>query len=329
MKKQLKLLAVSTFTSLALLIGLASPALAVDSKKGTGQALEISPPLISLSADPGDTITTKILIRDISAIDLVISNEVNDFESDGETGAPKILLKDDAKSPYSLKGWITPIASKQLKPKQIEEVPVTINVPASASPGSYFAVVRFTGTAAEQQGSGVGLTSSVGALVFVRVSGKANEKLDVTDFYTAKDGKKTGLFESTPSDLVIKIKNSGNVIQEPTGRALVTDTFGNEIAGLNVNLAKNIVLPGSTRQFTTTLDSRAIGKNRILFGYYTAKLTLSYGDNKKIEDTVSFWIIPYKLILLLIVVLVALIAGFRIWILRYKKRVIRQARRRR
>ncbi len=331
MKLRLKTLAISTITSFALLLGVASPAFAVENGKGTGQALEISPPLVTVSADPGETINTKILVRDISAIDLVVSNEINDFTSDGETGAPKIILdkKDVEASPYSLRDWIAPIPTKRLKSKEIVEVPVTITVPASASPGSYFAVVRFTGAASQQEGTSVGLTSSVGALVFVRVSGEAKEKLTVSDLYTGYDGKKKGLFESTPVDITVQLKNEGNVVEQPTGLATVTDMFGNEIAKLPVNSTKNYVLPGSTRSFSVTIDKSIVGKNRILFGRYTAKVNLEYSDGKKLSDTLSFWIIPYKLILLAVAVLVGLVIAFRVWMQGYKKRVVSQARRRR
>lgn len=331
MKQRIKFLAVSTLTSFALLFGLTSPALAVESQKGTGQALEISPPLLTLNADPGETINTKILVRDISSIDLVVTNEVNDFEADGETGAPKIILEKENRkpTPYSLKSWIVPIPNRELKSKEIEEIPVTINVPASASPGSYFAVVRFTGTAAEQQGTGVGLTSSVGALVFVRVSGDAKSDLQISDLYMSYEGKKKSLFESTPFDVTVKIKNSGNIVEQPSGTATVKDMFGNEIANPPVNSNKNYVLPGSTREFSATVDSSVIGKNRILFGRYTTEVTLSYGEDKTLTESTSFWVIPYKLILLVIAVLVGLVIAFRTWMRNYKKRVIRQARRRR
>lgn len=330
MKKQLRTLALSTIISFALLLGLATPAFAAD-KKGTGQALEISPPLLSLDADPGNSINTKILVRDISAVDLLVTTEINDFESDGVTGAPKILLneKDSEKNPYSLKDWIATIPSIKLEAKQIESVPVTINVPASASPGSYFAVVRFSGTPANQTGTSVGLTSSVGALVFVRVSGDAKRNLTISDFYAGNDGKKKGLFESTPVDFTVQLKNEGNVVEQPVGTITVKDMFGNEQGRLPVNSTESYVLPGSTREFSAKFDSSTVGKNRILFGRYTADLKISYGDNKTLTETMSFWIIPYKLIILLVIILVGIIIAFRTWMLRYKKRVINQARRRR
>ncbi|MGH7234349.1 MAG: hypothetical protein ACREF7_02795, partial [Candidatus Saccharimonadales bacterium] len=41
------------------------------STKGSGQALEIAPPLLEVSGNPGQTISAKIYLRDISSVSLV------------------------------------------------------------------------------------------------------------------------------------------------------------------------------------------------------------------------------------------------------------------
>src|ERR1700692_3700935 len=76
-----------------------------------GQALEIAPPLIYLSVNPGQTVTTPIYIRDISSGDLIVTGQVNDFVAAGENGTPKIILNNDTNDPYSLKSWVAPPAS--------------------------------------------------------------------------------------------------------------------------------------------------------------------------------------------------------------------------
>lgn len=327
MKKSLQNITVSTITSFALLLGLVSPAFAVG-EKGTGQALEIAPPVINLSSDPGKTINTKVMIRDVASTKVLVTNEINDFEASGDDGTPKLLLKEGETSPYSLKSWIKPLPQITLSPKEIVNLPLQINVPASASPGSYFAVVRFSGNAPQAQGTAVSLSASIGALVFLRVNGDAKEQLTIADYYASQDNKKKSLFESTPIQFVARLKNDGNVHEQPVGQVVVSDTFGNNVANVSMNLEKSIVLPGSTRKYTADLDKTVIG-DRILFGRYTAKLHVVYGDNQSLDKTISFWVVPYKLIFLAIVLLVAAIVGIRLWMLRYKKRIINQARRRR
>ena len=126
--------------------------------QGSGQALEIAPPVLNVKADPGETITTSIKLRDVSTSPLVVRNQINDFVAAGEDGTPKLLLEDsDQKSPYSLKDWIQPLPQFTLKPRQVNDLKVSISVPANAAPGGYYAVVRFTASPPGLEGSGVAL----------------------------------------------------------------------------------------------------------------------------------------------------------------------------
>lgn len=119
-----------------------------------GQALEIAPPVINLKADPGQTISTTINLRDISSQPLVVTGTVDDFTANGEDGIPKILLDQAEPTPYSIKSWVQPLSKLTLKSRQIEALPVTIVVPKDASPGGYYGVIRFTTTAPGMESSG-------------------------------------------------------------------------------------------------------------------------------------------------------------------------------
>lgn len=293
----------------------------------TGQALEIAPPVINLTADPGQTIKTQISLRDVSRGKLLVKSQVNDFLAAGEDGTPKILLDTDSEepSPYSLISWIAPLPELVLEPQQIRNLPVTITVPANAAPGGYYGVVRFTATPPEMQGTGVSLSASLGSLLLVRVNGAAKESMEIEEFSMNKGGKSGSLFESAPVNFVERIKNTGNLHQQPSGKVSITDMFGKKVAAVNVNLPPRNVLPSSIRKFEQPLDKTTIGDKR-LFGRYTAELTLTYGTNKQtVTDSLTFWIIPYKLIGIVIAVLVIGGFAFRIMIQRYNRRIIGRA----
>lgn len=312
---------------------LASPADAQTPKaapagpNNSGQALEIAPPVINLTADPGQVIKTQISLRDVSSGKLLVKGQVNDFVAAGEDGTPKILLDEDADepNPYSLKGWVAPLPELVLEPRQIRNLPITITVPKNAAPGGYYGVVRFTATPPELEGTGVSLSASLGSLVLVRVNGAAKEAMEIEEFTATKGGKSQSIFESTPINFTERIKNTGNLHQQPSGQVSITDMFGKKVAAVNVNLPPRNVLPASIRKFEQPLDSSVIG-NKKLFGRYTAELKLTYGTNKQtINETITFWVIPYKLIG---IVLVALIGGFflfRFLIRRYNQRIIGKA----
>ncbi len=314
---------VTVFTGLA-------PALAAtssNSSTGTnvsGQALEIAPPVITLTVNPGQTVNTQISIRDISSGNLIVTGQANDFVAAGEDGTPKILLNgDEGNNPYSLKDWVQSLPQLLLIPKQIKTLPVTIKVPSSASPGGHYGVIRFTATPPELKGTGVSLSASLGALVLLTVRGDIKDQLSVAEFSVNKDGKTGHIFQSTPLNFVEKIKNTGNVHEEPSGIIIVKDLFGKAVASVSVNQANRNVLPGSIRKFSEPLDKTSLGTRR-LFGRYKATMTLHYGPNKKdvLVATATFWIIPYKMVGAAILLLIGGFFLLRTLLRNHDKRMI-------
>ncbi|HET7673812.1 MAG TPA: hypothetical protein VFK11_04870 [Candidatus Saccharimonadales bacterium] len=294
---------------------------------GSGQALEIAPPLENISGDPGEQIILKIQLRDVAKTDLIVSQEINDFVANGEDGTPKILIDNNEDNPYSIRDWVNPLPSFTIKPGDIQTVKVVINIPKDASPGGHYGVIRFTGTPPKLKGTGVSLSASLGTLVLLRVNGPVKEKLSIQEFSVSQNGKTAKLFESPPIDFVEKIYNSGNIHEEPTGHITIKDMFGKTIAGLNVNLPPRNILPASTRKFTQPLDKTILG-NKKLFGRYTADFKLVYGSgkNKDVVNTqISFWIIPYRLIGAIVLTLIVLFFVFRFLIKRYNQRIIKKA----
>ncbi|TAL14610.1 hypothetical protein EPN95_02300 [Patescibacteria group bacterium] len=293
----------------------------------SGQALEIGPPVINLRADPGTTIKTTISLRDISPTSLLVTGEIDDFVANGESGIPKIIL-DDTPSAYSFKSWVTPLTALTLKPKEIKSLTVAINVPKTASPGGYFGIVRFTGTPPDLSGTGVSLAASLGSLILLTVNGQAKENLSVVEFSASHDSKTGTLFEAAPIVFTERFKNSGNIQEEPAGLVTVKDMFGNVVATLGVNQPTTDILPNSIRKYESSLDSTNIG-NKILFGLYHADLSATYGANKQIiTSSLTFWVIPYTLIAIIIAALVVAFFVLRMLIRRYNRYILAQAKKR-
>lgn len=289
---------------------------------GSGQALEIAPPLVNLKADPGEVVETEIKIRDIADTQLLVTGEVNDFTSQGEDGIPKVDVDAEEQSPYSIIDWVDPLNELILEPQEIKSLPITIRVPANASPGGYYGVIRFTATPGELEQSGVALSASLGALIFIRVNGDANESMEIEELFAEKNGRRGVFFDGQPITFVQRIKNTGNVQEQPVGILKVSDMFGRTIANLTFNAARRNVLPDSIRRFETSLDKTNIG-SRILFGLYTAELTTTYGADNTLTttETMRFFAFPWRIALGVIVALAAVIGGFRYWLSSRDQRV--------
>lgn len=168
----------------------------------------------------------------------------------------------------------------------------------------------------------------LGSLILLTVKGNLTHSLSVQEFSASKDGKTGKLFESTPIDFVIRLKNSGNVQEEPGTRIVITDLFGKAVAGINVNVPPHNILPGSIRKFTGTLDQRTLGIKK-LFGLYHATLTAVYGTDtntkKTLTGTITFWVIPYKLVAIIVVLIIGGFFLLRFLIKRYNQHIIGKA----
>lgn len=324
----------ATFATL-LLVSTVSPAVfaVTDPAAGIGssQALEISPPVVELSGSPGETVKTQISVRDVANTPLIVTGQVNDFvANDQEDGSPKILIENGEESPYSMKSWFSPLSQLTLQPKKIENLTIAINIPKTAAPGGYYSTIRFTANAPGVEGTGVSLSASLGALILMRVKGDAKESLSVAEFGTYDTfSRPAWLFESSPVNFVLRTKNEGNLHEQPVGQATVKDMFGNTIGLVNINLDKKNVLPGSIRKFEAPLDKAVIG-DRMLFGRYTADLVVAYGTSgEEVTMSVSFWVVPWKLVLAIIVGLVGGFFLIRFGLRRYNEYILSKSPRRR
>lgn len=328
MKKQLSTILTITVALTALVLIPGGKAYAAN--EGAGQALEIAPPVLTLTANPGETISTQIQLRDVSTSPLIVSSAINDFSAQGESGEPKIDVDNAETSPYSIKTWVKAFPQLNMKSQETQKLPVIITVPKNAAPGGYWGVVRFTVTPPGIDGQGVSLAASLGSLVFIRVNGDAKESMSIEQFYTSEPGKDTpaSLFESTPVDFVLRIKNSGNVHEQPVSQVLVKDMFGKDVGAVNINLDAKNVLPGSIRKFSAPLDKGTLG-TRMLFGKYTAEITTTYGSGTNkltVTQKIDFWVVPYRLIILIIAGLVLLFFILRAVIRNYNRRITRRVR---
>ncbi|HET7629756.1 MAG TPA: hypothetical protein VFK03_00110, partial [Candidatus Saccharimonadales bacterium] len=102
---------------------------------------------------------------------------------------------------------------------------------------------------------------------------------------------------------------------------------GHKVATLLINMPKHYVLPGSTRKFTQSLDKSAIG-DKMLFGRYTVKMEVNYGNNQRLVENTSFIVIPWRLIGGAIIALIVLFFVLRTLLRRYNQHIIKQARKR-
>lgn len=321
MKKFFSRLSLSVIALFVAVTVIAPAAWAQSADPSAAQGAQISPALVELNAEKGKTYTLKVKVTNVTLTKLVYSTSVNDFESKDETGSPSVLLDSNLPSSASVVDWVSTDPEFTLDTREAREITATVTVPGDAEPGGHYGVIRFSGRAPELESSGVGLAASTGMLLLIRVSGDITESASLASFYTANSGNQTSFFETPPVEFITRIKNDGNIHVKPTGNIEVRDAFGNSVASIPINDTKSNVLPGSIRRFETEY------KSDWMFGMYTADLTLGYGTTgQAITNTITFWVIPYKLVLVCLLVLATLLFIASRLIKVYNKHIIAKAK---
>jgi hypothetical protein len=263
--------------------------------------ISISPPVFELSANPGERIRNNIRVTNLSETPQEIFVDKRNFTALGEEGGVD-LTEDDTS--YSLSKWIGVNKERVTIPaKKAETFQFTISVPANAEPGGHFGSLVFKTQAKElpegQAGASVG--QEVGALLLVKVAGDIHEQVGVASF-----GAQSGLYDRGPVTFETRTENTGNVHLKPRGTITITNMFGGEVATLQLD--ERNVLPDAIRKVDTEWNDSSLR-----FGRYTATLSLVYGSEGTIvNSSTSFFIIPYKLISIILVVAGALaFIGYR------------------
>ncbi|MFZ2125358.1 MAG: hypothetical protein WA087_01165 [Candidatus Saccharimonadales bacterium] len=285
------------------------------------QGIEISPTLVELNASKGKTYNLTLKVMNVTASDLVYSSLVNDFDSADESGSPYIILDSKLPATASIITWVDEIPQFTLTAHKSRVVNVNVTIPNDAEPGGHYGVISFSGTTPELSGNSVGLNASAGVLLLIRVDGAITEKAGLASFYSALNDKQSSFFENSPITFVTRIKNEGNIYIKPIGNIEIRDMFGNFVTKLSVGDDQSNVLPSSIRRFETQY------KSGWMIGRYTANLTLGYGTTgQAITGTIYFWVIPYKLILIVLFMLGTIIYILSRMIKVYNRHIIEKAK---
>lgn len=276
-----------------------------------GINLTLSPTFLNLTANPGEAIDSQFRVRNNSNFTEYLRIRLAKFETlDG--GKPVLS---DVGPEDSFVSWVEiPEREFSVSPNETKTIKFTITPPKEASLGYYYAFVVERVQEREGEGQSAVLTGSPALLTLLEVrSPNAKRELQLVGFKTDKLW-----YEYLPTNFIVQVKNSGNVHVVPSGNIFIDQGGKKDIAILAANESRGNVLPQTEREFTTSWDDGMItftpepGSSQMStsfnfdkplstfrIGKYTANLLLVYDNGERdvpIEATVSFWVIPWKII---------------------------------
>jgi hypothetical protein len=290
---------------------------------GQGNGLKISPVRTDLTIEKGGSRQVSLFVENITAFPITIQGVVNDFvASDDESGEPRIMLDDKDTAPTnSFKSLVGSVQGTTLQPNERKELRVTIAVPKTATSGGYYGAIRYAPGNGQSE-KNVSLTASVGSIFLITVPGNLTEQLKVESFDIMHGGSVSSLFNSGPVSVQTRFRNSGNIHVQPFGKIVIKNFSGKVIYETEINNTqpRGSVLPGSIRKFKNDVPIKK------LFGRYTAEGSFGYGDSGSlILAKKTFYVIPFKLIAVVIFVLAFLIFVLPRLIRAYNRSIVRRA----
>lgn len=268
----------------------------------------VSPLKLEFQGIPGQSSTQVVKVANQGAAPLRVTSGVMDYYI---TPNNSFVYYPPGHQSYSCARWLkTNISEFRLIPNQVQEVTVTVSAPTGAEIGGHYACLFFQTASSRPKGSGVGVIGRIGTVILASVG---NEKDLVRDGRIKSFEVTNPWFGRDTSGRVV-FHNAGNVHLTLRGQTVIKDFFGREVARLP--LQDITVLPGTDRY----LPFQWTGP---LFGRFTAQANVQYGPDlftynvTRTSPTVVFWIVPWLLILAM---LIALLAVWRIWLGRRARR---------
>lgn len=281
------------FLTLALCTAMVFPSSVFAATNSDTLAITLTPPLFQVTQSPGTDWKSLLRVVNSNPYDITVNVKIQDFHPDGETGNPQFeeIPKSAPGDPHRMSGWIdAPTGNITITHSTTAEIPFTVHVPEGADPGGHYAAIIVGTVAAQTQGSGSGVSSAIGSLIFLRVPGEVVEKGVIRDFYALSE-----IAQNTDETFIMRFENQGNVHLIPQGNIEITNMWGKVRGKMEINQSNTFgnVLPSSTRKFEFRWQGES---SPFEVGRYKAVAALVYGQDGRqtVYRTVYFWIVPWK-----------------------------------
>jgi hypothetical protein len=259
------------------------------------RSITLAYPALVHKLNPGDRAEGITRIINQSSVPLTFQIAVRDYVVLDTVGTPTILPPNTLSNKYSAAAWIgvTP-QTFTLQPGEKQTINYYLQVPGNARPGGHYAAIVYTPVVGKGvTGSGSTVNSELGSLFYITINGPIHEQASVSKFFA------NPFQEYGPVDVLTQIKNFGDLHISPQGTITVTGLFFNQTQ----KLPTHNIFPEAARDFQNTFGQA------LMLGQYKAVLLASYGSNNNLPlmATVYFWVFPWKVTLIIVLAVVAII----------------------
>jgi len=261
----------------------------------------VTPLVVDEKGKPRDILKGQVVVTNNTNRVINVYASVNNF--DANDGTQDFIDRSQVELSGSLANWIEISRGViEIGPAETKQVPFLIHINLNADPGVYHATISFSEGSNRESAENENNENKKEIAVNVEVLDDAKEFLQLSRF--APD---SNFFTGSSAAFSYFLENNGNRSLRPEGEIRVYNRKGEEVAVLDANGDGAEFLPEKGGQLAAVWNIDKGG-----FGKYKAYLDLKYGNDQKgsINDTIYFWVIPWKEILMIFVGLsVAVVFG--------------------
>jgi hypothetical protein len=276
-------------------------------------------------ASPGAHLTDHVAIVNLATKQVTL----NLYSADATVGADGTFGYLAKAAPHKdAAAWITPAtpggrSAITLGPRATKIVPLTVSIPADASPGDHTAgvITSLTSKVKSDKGELVDFEQRVALRASIRVSGPLHPALTVEDLQAHYGGTANPIGSGTVT-VTYRVHNTGNVRLGARQKVIVSGLFGADepaktLADVPLLLPKSVVIMSVTvPDVFPQLRLRA----RVVLFPLKVEGDVDPGLPNQISATTSVWAIPWALIIILASLLV-LALGAWAWTRRRRRQL--------
>lgn len=325
-QKGIRVLIIAAVTTLVLPLGASSIAAAAENP--TDFNIQVSPSPLVVTLTPGKAQKATLSVRNVSNHAETLYPKLNGFSIDKKSRNIKLIET----PPVNMQSWVTFTDSTLNIPAgATKQLTASFNTPQDVGFNYSAAITLARSQDNPIEGDGVRLRGAVAVFCLININRPdAKRELKVPGLTTDKSR-----YQFLPVTFELTVQNAGNIIDQPSGSLFIQRSFDDEtpIVTLPINAGSNYVLSGTERNFSVTWNSGfpsyrtgADGQqhlswdwkhlNEVRFGRYVAKAVVVYNDGQRDVPVIvskSFWVIPWTVVIVGLVVLTILIMGVIGW----------------
>lgn len=286
-------------------------------------SIGLSPTSQVLELQPGDKYNGEIVTWNLANETTNYKILVRGFRQIENKPGTAIMLseEEELQSLYSASSWIAVNReSVELVPNKNEKILYEINVPTNITKGEYHAIISLVSENSQNSDSTAALTTlSSGVPILIKVGKDFIENAELLEFKTTET-----YYEKPTVEFITKINNIGDTHIAPMGEIVLQNMFNKEVGRIKFNEDSQSLLRDNIGDYTTFWKEKLITEDKQLaVGPIKANLVLTYrefqpGFAPLLAET-TFWIIPWKYILIFILAIILIVALVKVR--KYKKKI--------